>query len=92
MGDIEIGIKIDVNIYLLVNEELPRVPFNVDYIEDIEATTVGTKVIYKECKPFMSMYDNMPYEVLDSIDEVKEAIESARNYKIKCLETISNMT
>ena len=92
MGDIEIGIKIDVNLYLLVSEDLPRVPFNIDYIENIEKTEFGTKVYYKESKPFMSKYDVLPYDVLDCFDDVNEAFENAIKYKASCLETIANQT
>lgn len=91
MGDIEIGIKINVNIYLLVDKELPRVPFNVECIENIEETKFGTKILYKDSEPFMSTYEIMPYEVLDPISDVRNAIENAINYKIQCLDTISNV-
>ena len=92
MGDIEIGIKINSNVYLLVNEELPRVPFNVDFIENIEKTEIGTKVFYKDAEPFSSKYEVLPFEVLDSFDDVNASIENARNYKMACLETIANLT
>jgi hypothetical protein len=92
MDKIEIGIKIVPNIYLTVDEELPTVPFCVDNIVAVYCEGGKTIVRYLETEnPLSSQMDSIPFEVLNSVEDVNNAIDEARFYKTFGLNAISEI-
>ena len=89
--EIEIGIKLIASIYLKVDEELPTVPFDVDNIVDVYSESGNTIVLYHEKGDgYLSCCENVPFMVLDSVEDVKKAVKEAREYKIQGLNAIVN--
>lgn len=92
MDKIEIGIKIVPNIYLTVDKELPTVPFCVDNIVAVYREGGKTIVRYLESEnPFSSQMDSIPFEVLNSVEDVNNAIDEARFYKTFGLNAINEI-
>lgn len=93
MDKIEIGIKIIPNIYLTVIEGLPTVPFNVDNIVAVYSEGGKTIVRYKEVTDELSsvMGDSIPFEVLNSVEDINNAIDEAKFYKVFGLNAISDI-
>ena len=92
MTDIEIGISLTTRIYLKVLEGLEPVPFECNMITNIKEVN-GVTVI--ECVEPVNLTSSRSvineYEVLDPYEEVKEAYETAMEYKRKGIEAIEKV-
>ena len=91
--DIEIGIKITPSIYLIIDEDLGTVPFNVDTIVDVkEDGENGSIVTITEPEGgFSSRILPTDYHVLNSCDKIREAIDDAGMYKEEALKRINEL-
>ena len=91
--DIEIGIKITPSIYLIINEDLGTVPFNVDTIVDVkEDGENGSIVTVTEPEGgFSSRILPTDYHVLNSCNKIREAIDDAKMYKLAGLKRINEL-
>lgn len=92
MTDIEIGIKLTTRIYLKVLEGLEPVPFECDKISNIKEVNGTTIVECAEPEHLVSSHCVInEYKVLNPYNEVKEAYETAMEYKRKGLEQIEKI-
>ena len=91
--DIEIGIKITPSIYLIIDEDLGTVPFNVDTIVDVkEDGENGSIVTVTEPEGgFSSRILPTDYHVLNSCNKIREAIDDAKMYKLAGLKRINEL-
>ena len=91
--DIEIGIKITPTIYLTLPDEIGVAPFNVDTIVDVkEDGDNGSIVTVVEPEGGLSSRIlSTDYNVLNSCDKIREAIDDAKMYKHAGLEKIKEL-
>lgn len=91
--DIEIGIKITPSIYLTLPDEIGAAPFNVDTIVDVkEDGDNGSIVTVVEPEGGLSSRIlSTDYNVLNSCDKIREAIDDAKMYKHAGLEKIKEL-
>ena len=92
MTDIEIGISLTTRIYLKVLEEVEPVPFECNIITNIKEVD-GVTIV--ECVEPVSLTSSRSvineYKVLNPYEEVKEAYETAMEYKRKGIEAIEKV-
>ena len=91
--DIEIGIKITPSIYLIINEGFGTAPFNVDTIVDVKGDGENGSIV-TVAEPeggFSSRILPTEYNVLNSCDKMREAIDYAKMYKLAGLERIKEL-
>ena len=89
--EIDIGLNIDLTIKLKIDENLPRVPFQIDDIIDIYTKDGCTIVKMCEHYGFSSKSIHSEYKVLDSVDEVKKVYDMALKAKAMSMEKLREL-
>ena len=89
--EIDIGLTIDLTIKLKIDENLPRVPFQIDDIIDIYTKDGCTIIKMCEHYGFSSKGMHSEYKVLDNVDEVKKVYALALKAKAMSIEKLREL-
>ena len=90
--DIEIGIRIIPTLYLNIGGDFGNVPFDVNYITNVEPTENGSMVYVTEPEgPVGSRMVVNEYFVTNSYEKVMGALKDARFYKEEGLKRIQEL-